>query len=145
MKPILLMFVAFLVLPTFSSAQSKYLKNKTECTKLSETVTDLFLGVKFTQADKEYKPYLSIKYTPAAGLIQSEASMMVSTFPELYENPVTSFKSSEETLGEIGLKQVFIVQFEKTIIKLTFVYLKTDKGWRLESFDDSTDYESEFK
>jgi hypothetical protein len=135
-----------LLVPVLLMGQSKYASDSLETRALSERVAKTFFEQNPRAGLTELQDYT---YSDLPnGLSKVKFSGMASTFEKFdhwYANPQTYFLASTEKLETIGLKYVYIVQYQRRVIKLSFIYLKASEGWYLGDFEKSENYQAEFK
>ena len=142
MKNRILVFI-LLAVPAIGFTQSQFLESEQELYNLSEKTAKAFYDLKPGRTLSELKLYAYDPY---------DKFYLNSSYTLLFEKPMygykgsqSYFKSSDQNIGEIAKRIVYIMQFERKISKLTFVYFKVEKGWYLDSLNFSDDYQSEFK
>ena len=142
----LLLFALIVLVPALIMGQAKFASDSAEARGLSERVVKTFFQKNPRAGLTELQDY--VHSDVSEGLSKVKFMTIASTFEKFehwYANPQTYFLASTEKLGTMGLKYVYIVQYGRRVIKLSFIYLKASEGWYLGDFNKSENYQTEFK
>ena len=142
MKIISILFACFLFFS--ASAQTKYLRDKAQMTLLSKKVAGLFQENKISESVRELTPYWPIPQNEIESF-EEKTIKYLNLYNENYGASIESVKIKEETLGDVALRETYLVRFKVTAIRLKFTYYKNNEGWLVNSFKWDDSFTEEFK
>jgi hypothetical protein len=142
MKTILTL-VAFLLVIN-ASAQTKYLRDKSQIALLSKKVAALFQENKISESVRELTPYWPLPQNEIESF-EEKTIKYLNLYNENYGPTIESVKIKEESIGEIAFRETYLVRFKVTAIRLKFTYYKSNDGWILNSFKWDDSFTEEFK
>ena len=142
MKTILTL-VAFLLVIN-ASAQTKYLRDKSQIALLSKKVAALFQENKISESVRELTPYWPLPQNEIESF-EEKTIKYLNLYNENYGPSIESVKIKEESIGEIAFRETYLVRFKVTAIRLKFTYYKSNDGWILNSFKWDDSFTEEFK
>ncbi len=131
MKHILMVIITALFIQC-TEAQS-YLKNKVELSEHSERVMDFLKDSEFQKAFTELQEYWPL---PENEMVQLETqtikqfNMVADRFGDIIG--VDFIK--DETIKDFVVKKIYVLRFEKHMIRVLFTYYRNNEGWILNGF-----------
>jgi hypothetical protein len=143
MKPIVMVFLLS-CLTAGVQAQDKYLKDKEATADLSREVTELFKQNKYAEAFKELSAYWPL---PQAELqeLEDKTSKYQDMIGQRFGKAIGTLKVSEQTISDIAIKEIYLVRYENSAIRLIFTYYRNNNGWVVNAFKWDDNFEEEFK
>lgn len=134
-------FVPFLFLLSscyHSLAQDKTLPNLDKAKQLSSEAAELFKEEKITELVKKLAPYWPISDSEIESFVD-KTNNNLALIKESYGSPFAVRKIKEQSISDISFRETYLVQYNKSAIRLIFTYYHNEKGWILNSFkwDDS--------
>lgn len=142
MRIISAFFACFLFIN--ASAQTKYLKDKAQITQFSKKATGLFQENKISEFVGELSPYWPIPQNEIESF-EEKTIKYLNLYNEKYGAGIESLKIKEETIGDIALRETYLVRFNVTAIRLKFTFYKSKDGWIINSFKWIDSFTEEFK
>ncbi|MFD2909440.1 hypothetical protein ACFSX9_11940 [Flavobacterium ardleyense] len=141
-KIIISAFIMFSALQ--STAQSNYLKDMESAKMISKDVAQLFKENKINEALIKIKKYWPIADSELDNL-ESKTIEAMKVVAERFGNSEGIVKVSEHNIKETAFKETYLVKYEKTAIRLIFIYYKNNKGWIINAFKWDDNFKEEFK
>lgn len=131
-----LMVISGLGLSCF--AQNGTLKSVDQTQALSKKVVDLFYQNKVDEAFEQLYPYWPLPEKEIADMALKTKDYM-SLLDERFGKKIGVTKLKDEKSADIGIRETYLVRYEKNAIRMMFTYYKGDDGWIINSFkwDDS--------
>ena len=145
MNLIKITFSVFVMLFTLqSSAQNKYLKDIENIKLISKDVAQLFKENKINEAFMKIKPYWPLSQNEIDNL-ESKTIQSMNLVAERYGNSEEIIKVSEQNIKETAYREIYLVKFENTALRLIFTYYKNKNGWIINGFKWDDSFTEEFK
>lgn len=140
--------VTFFVLAMFFTlqnfAQIKYLKDTENAKLISKDVAQLFKENKINDAFEKMKVYWPLPENEIDNL-ESRTIQSMNLVAGRFGNSEEIIKVSEQSIKETAYKEVYLVKYEHTAIRLIFTYYKNKKGWMINAFKWDDNFTEEFK
>jgi len=140
----LIIITALLVTFSGIKAQSKFLNTIPDVKDVSLKTTLFFKDKKIEEAFTFLRTYWPIPDNEIDE-VQTKSIKSLNMVEERFGKTQGILKVKEETIKDIAIRETYLVQFEKTAIRLKFTYYKTPKGWIVNSFSWDDDFDKEFK
>lgn len=115
-----------------SHAQS-YLTNKEAITMHAETVMKSLKEAEFQDAFTELQVYWPLPENEMQQL-ESQTIKQFNLVADRFGNIIGYDFIKNETIKEYALKKIYVLRFEKHMIRVLFTYYKNDEGWILNGF-----------
>lgn len=145
MNLIKITFSAFVMLFTLqSSAQNKYLKDIENAKLISKDVAQLFKENKINEAFIKIKAYWPLPENEIDNL-ESKTIQSMNLVAERFGNSEQIVKVSEQNIKETAFREVYLVKYENTALRLIFTYYKNNTGWIINAFKWDDIFTEEFK
>lgn len=145
MNVIKIAFSAFVILFTFqSSAQNKYLKDIENAKLISKDVAQLFKENKINEAFIKIKTYWPLPENEIDNL-ESKTIQSMNLVAERFGNSEEIVKVSEQNIKETAFREIYLVKYENTALRLIFTYYKNNNGWIINAFKWDDSFTDEFK
>jgi len=133
--------VTFVLLAVFSSscfAQSSVLKSEAQTQALSKKVVNLFYEDKVSEAFAQIYPYWPLPEKEIAEM-ETKTKDYMSLLTERFGKKIGVTKLKDEKSADVGLRETYLVRYERNAIRMMFTYYKGSDGWIINSFkwDDS--------
>ncbi|MFN8297187.1 MAG: hypothetical protein U0T69_13395 [Chitinophagales bacterium] len=122
----------------------KTIKNTVDCKKVSARVCDLFYKDSIAVAFKEMKEYWPLPSDEIDDL-QEKTIKYLNLIDERYGYKIGPVKIKDETIDTFAIKEIYLLRYEKSAIKIIFKYYDTGHGWILNGFKWDDEYSTEFK
>ena len=126
------------------SAQEKYFKDKSQTQQFSKKISELFQKNKIGEAFKELAPYWPIPQTEIESF-EEKTIKYLNLIDDRFGKPIGILKIKDEVIGEIAVRETYLVRYKNSAIRLIFTYYKNDEGWILNAFKWDDSFEEEFK
>jgi hypothetical protein len=127
-----------------ANGQTKYLKSEESVKELSKKVAGLFKEDKISAAFDELKGYWPLPENEVEG-IQEKTIKYINLIGERFGNTIGVLKVKEEKIGEIAIRETYLVRYQYSAIRLIFTYYKNENGWIVNAFKWDDSYTEEFK
>ncbi len=138
-------FLAFVILFTLqSSAQSKYLKDIENAKLISKDIAQLFKENKISEAFMKLKTYWPLPDNEIDN-IESKTIQAMNLVSERFGKSEEIVKVSEQNIKETAFREIYLVKFENTALRLIFTYYKNSNGWIVNAFKWDDSFTEEFK
>ncbi|NJK95125.1 MAG: hypothetical protein HC905_09610 [Bacteroidales bacterium] len=138
MKKPLILFLAILFVQLLNA--QKFLTSKEDLTKHSEKVVLYLKDSKFEKAFGELQEYWPL---PENELIQLESQTIkqFNMVSDRFGKIIGTDFIKEKTIKDYVVRNIYVIRFEKHMIRILFTYYKNDNGWILNGFkwDDQFD------
>ncbi len=135
----------FIMLFTIHSyAQNKYIKDIESAKLISKDVTQLFKENKINEAFKKIKTYWPLPENEIDNL-ESKTIQSMNLIAERFGQSEDIIKISEQNIKETAFREIYLVKFENTAIRLIFTYYKNRNGWIVNAFKWDDSFTEEFK
>jgi pyruvate/2-oxoacid:ferredoxin oxidoreductase alpha subunit len=145
MNLIKITFSAFVILFTLqSSAQNKYLKDIENAKLISKDVAQLFKENKINEAFIKIKTYWPLPENEIDNL-ESKTIQSMNLVAERFGNSEEIVKVSEQTIKETAFREIYLVKYENTALRLIFTYYRNNNGWIINGFKWDDSFTEEFK
>jgi len=125
-------------------AQDKYLKDPTETEALSAKVTGLFSDNKIAKSFKALTPYWPIPQNEIES-IEEKTIKYLNIIEQRFGNALGVLKVNNEKIGDIAIRETYLIRYENTAIRLIFTFYKNNNGWIVNSFKWDDSFKEEFK
>lgn len=136
--------LALLLSQTLFAQQQAYLKDIKQTGKLSKDAAELFKQDKANEAMQLIKPYWGV-----AEKEKEKVTNKILDYQEVikshYGNTIKILKTKHETVADIGIRETYLVQMEKSAVRLVFTYFKSPNGWFVHAFKWDDKFSEEFK
>jgi hypothetical protein len=142
MNKILFAVVAMFFLQC-TNAQN-YLNSKDELSKHSEKVMESLKDSEFQKAFAELQIYWPL---PENELIQLESQTIkqFNMVADRFGNIIGVDFIRDESIKDYAIKKIYVLRFEKHMIRVLFTYYKNNDGWILNSFKWDDQFEELFE
>jgi hypothetical protein len=142
MNKILFAVVAMFFLQC-TNAQN-YLNSKDELSKHSEKVMKSLKDSEFQKAFAELQIYWPL---PENELIQLESQTIkqFNMVADRFGNIIGVDFIRDESIKDYAIKKIYVLRFEKHMIRVLFTYYKNNDGWILNSFKWDDQFEELFE
>lgn len=137
----LLFFTSFL---NVSFAQSNVIKDIEAAKLISKEVTQQFKEREIDEAFTTLRFYWPLPENEIDNL-QSQTIQSLNIISQRYGNAESIVKVNELNIKETGFREIYLIKFENTAIRLIFTYYKNNKGWIINAFSWDSDFDEEFK
>jgi hypothetical protein len=127
-----------------SYAQMKYLKDIESAKVISRDVAQLFKENKINVAITKIKPYWPLPENEINNL-ESRTIQSMNLVAERYGNSEGIVKVSEQNIKETAFREIYLVKYENTALRLIFTYYKNNNGWIINGFKWDDNFTEEFK
>lgn len=125
-------------------AQDSYLKDASEAEVLSENVTKLFGEGEITKAFDLIIPYWPLPKNELES-IREQTLKYSNVISQRFGAIIGTLKVKEEMIGDIAIRETYLLRHKFSAIRLIFTYYKSDEGWLLNSFKWDDSFTDEFK
>jgi hypothetical protein len=137
--------VCFLAMFTMGlHAQSKFLKDKEATEDLSKRVAELFKEKKIAASFKELTTYWPLPQSELNDL-EDKTTKYLSIIDERFGKAIGILKVNDETISDIAIKEIYLVRYQNSAIRLIFTYYRNDNGWIVNAFKWDDNFSEEFK
>jgi hypothetical protein len=136
--------IIVLTLSSLAHSQEGNLKTVDEVKNLSKEVSLLFKENKQSEAIDKMRPFWPVSESEINTLLEQTVKYS-SILEDRYGKIINQQKVKEETIKDFALKEIYFVNYEKSAIRLIFIYYKGSKGWILNSFKWDDNFTEEFK
>lgn len=139
MNSIKITFLTFLMLLTLQSyAQNKYLKDIESVKLISKDITTLFKENKINEAFIKIKIYWPLPANEIDNM-ETKTIQSMNLVAQRYGNAEEIVKVTEQNIKETAFREIYLIKYDYTALRLIFTYYKNSKGWTINSFkwDDS--------
>ncbi len=144
-KIILVSFItASFILPQSASAQDKTLPDVKATQQLSYEVSKLFKEGNYSEAFDKMDPYLPLPEEEKQNL-RSQTIKYKTVLEERFGQRTGFSRATDKRIGEVAIRECYLVQYELHAIRLIFVYFKSPSGWILNSFKWDDSFAEEFE
>jgi len=143
MHKLILLLISLLPI-TLLHAQEKYLHTPAELKTLSETVAQLFVDNEVSEAFSAIAPYWPLPENEFDAL-ETKTLKYMNIFDETYGASIGYVKVRDEKIGDIAMRQTYLVRYSYTAIRLIFTYYLSDNGWLVNAFKWDSDFAEEFR
>lgn len=141
-KIIIAFFLSFL---SFNiHAQEKYLRDVNETQEFSKEVIALFKDNKISESFDELTPYWPLPQNEVDA-IEEKTIKYLNILRERFGKPIGALKVKNETIGDVAIRETYLVRFEYTAIRVIFTYYQNDYGWIINAFKWDDSFTEEFK
>lgn len=145
MNLIKIIFSAIAILFTLQgSAQYKYLKDIENAKSISKDVAQLFKENKINEAFIKIKTYWPLQENEINNL-ESKTIQSMNLVAERFGNSEGIVKVSEQNIKDTAFREVYLIKYENTALRLIFTYYKNNNGWIINSFKWDDSFAEEFK
>lgn len=125
-------------------AQVHFLKDLESAKSLSLKVTQLFLEGDISSAANLLRPYWPVPENELSNF-ETKTIQGINILSERFGKLEGIEKISERAIKQTVVEEVYLVKFEKSAIRLVYVFYKSNKGWILNSFKWDDNLENIFK
>ena len=136
---LLLFLISYIVL-----AQEKSLQTLEETQNLSKITTKFFSENKISKAIKELTPYWPLPQNELESM-EEKTIKYINLVEDRFGHAIDIVKVNNETIGEIAIRETYLVRYEYSAIRLIFTYYKNKNGWLVNSFKWDDSFTEEFK
>lgn len=127
-----------------SNAQAKYLKDIESAKLISKDVAQLFKENKITSAFEKIKVYWTLPDNEINHL-ESRTIQSMNVVADRFGASEEIVKVSEQNNKETAFREVSLVKYENTALRLIFTFYKNHKGWIINGFKWDDNFMEEFK
>ncbi|PKQ62202.1 hypothetical protein BZG02_12855 [Labilibaculum filiforme] len=138
MKKILFAVMAILFLQ--STKAQTFLNSKDELSKHSEKVMNFLKDSEFQKAFTELQVYWPLPENEMKQL-ESQTIKQFNMVADRFGNIIGFDFIRDESIKDYAIKKIYVLRFEKHMIRVLFTYYKNNDGWILNGFkwDDQFD------
>ena len=115
-------------------AQTKYLKDIEEAKLISHSLAQLFKENKFKELFIKFREYYSVFEENEVNKFESETVQKVELINERFGNSEGIVKIEEQNIKDTFFKEIYLVKYQNSALRLIFRYYKNNKGWKLQAF-----------
>ncbi len=128
--------IAFFISSCF--AQSNTLKSVNQTQDLSKKVVNLFYQDKVDEAFEQLYPYWPLPEKEITDMKVKTKNYM-DLLNERFGEKIGVTKLKDEKSADVGIRETYLVRYERNAIRMMFTYYKGNNGWIINSFkwDDS--------
>jgi hypothetical protein len=139
---ILSLFVLVVSMSAF--AQDDYLKDIPATEAMSKKVAELFRQNKIKLAFDALSPYWPLPENEIESL-EEKTIKYVNMLSDRIGSPIGILKVKTETIGDIAIRETYLVRYEVSAIRLKFTYYKNEDGWIVNGFMWDDTFSEEFQ
>jgi len=138
MKKILFVIVSVLLIQCIKA--QTYLNNRDEISKHSEKVMKFLKDSEFQEAFTELEKYWPLPENEMVQL-ESQTIKQFNMVADRFGNIIGFDFIRDETIKDYAIRKIYVLRFEKHMIRVLFTYYKNNDGWILNGFkwDDQFD------
>lgn len=125
-----------------ANAQS-YLKSKEDITKYSDKIIIHIRNQEYANAFEEIHKYWPLPENELEQL-ESQTVKQFNLVADRFGNIIGSDFIKDKTIKDFVLRKIYVIRFEKHMIRVQFTYYRNDKGWVLNGFKWDDDFEELF-
>ncbi|MFN7100129.1 MAG: hypothetical protein ACK4M4_07120 [Flavobacterium sp.] len=145
MNLIKITFLIIVMLFTLQSyTQIKYIKDIENAKLISKDVAQLFKENKINDAFINIKAYWPLPENEIDNL-ESKTIQSMNLVAVRYGNSEGIVKILEQNIKETAFREVYLVKYENTALRLIFTYYKNNNGWIINAFKWDDNFTEEFK
>jgi len=137
-------FIFLFVLIEPCSAQDFTISNLEEARNLSAKVAKDFSLNKISDAVSKLAPYWPLPINELEAF-EDKTRKYMNLYEERFGLPIGYVKLREKKMLDFALQETYIVRYNKTAIRLIFVYYKNDDGWLINTFKWDDSFANEFE
>lgn len=141
-KVTFLTFAMFLTLQSY--AQNKYLKDIESVKLISKEITTLFKDNKINEAFIKIKLYWPLPVNEIDNM-ETKTIQSMNLVSQRYGNPEEIVKVTEQNIKETACREIYLIKYEYTALRLIFTYYKNSRGWIINSFKWDDNFTEELK
>lgn len=127
-----------------SSAQREYLKDIENAKLISKNVAQLFKENKINEVFMKIKTYWPLPENEIDNL-ESKTIQSLNLVAERFGNSEDIVKVSEQNIKETAFREIYLIKYEKTALRLIFTYYRNNNGWMINGFKWDDSFTEEFK
>jgi hypothetical protein len=132
MKPFFFCFLLILCI-SVTRAQISYLADTAETSKLSESIAKKFFKKDFSEGIDELKKYWTADKSELDELKEITTTTMEKALKR-YGEFISYSRFKTKTKGDFVREEVYVIRMEYHILRLNFLYYKSNKGWMINNF-----------
>ncbi|WP_196890312.1 hypothetical protein [Aureivirga sp. CE67] len=114
-------------------AQEKYFKNVSETQEFSKKIVDLFEKDKIPELFSQLTTYWPMPLNEILAL-EDKTIKYINVIKSRYGEPIGSLKVKNKTISDIAIQETYLVRYEKTALRVIFIYYKNNNGWIINGF-----------
>jgi hypothetical protein len=139
MKNVIKLACVFIIMQTSVFGQ-EILKDANAVTKHADKVIHQIEKMNISEAFAELKVYWPLPENEISSL-ESQTLRQLNVATDRFGKIIGSSFIIEEKVADFLVRRIYVIRYEKHLIRVMFVYYKNDEGWILNAFnwDDKAD------